>query len=75
MDRIRRRQIVARLFLRPEKFFILHQRHSDSVRFGASERGKRHEFDVGNIHGPTTGNLFFLFRGPGAPFIFIFCCV
>ncbi len=65
MDRIRRRQIIARPFLRPEKFFIFRRIHSDSIRFGASERGKRHEFDIGEIHGTATGNLFFLFRGKG----------
>jgi hypothetical protein len=66
MDRIRRRQIVARPFLRPEKFLILQRINSDSVRFGAGERGKRHGFDVGDIHGTTAGNLFLLIHGNGA---------
>ncbi len=75
MDWIRRRQISARPFLRSEKYFVFHSKHSDSVRFGASERGKCHEFDIGEIHGTATGNLFFLFRGSGAyVFIFIFSC-
>ena len=65
MDRIRRRQIVARPFLRPEKFLILQRINSDSVRFGAGERGKRHGFENGDILGPATGNLFFLFHGTG----------
>jgi hypothetical protein len=73
MDRIRRRQIGARPFLRPEKFFIFRRIHSDSVPVGGSERGKRHEFDIGEIHGTAAGNLFFLFRGSGASFFFI-CC-
>jgi hypothetical protein len=63
MDRIRRRQIAARPFPRTEKFSFCQKKNSDSVRFGAGERGKRHEFDIGEIHGPATGNLFFLFRG------------
>ncbi len=74
MDRIRRRQIGARPLLRPEKIWFWHKRHSDSVRVGASERGKCHEFDVGEIHSTATGNLFFLFHGTGASRIFIFFC-
>ncbi len=74
MDRIRRRQIGARPFLRPEKFFILRRIRSDSVQFGGGERGKCHEFDIGEIHGTATGNLFFLFRGSGVSLWFIFCC-
>ncbi len=66
IDRIRRRQIDARPFPRHEKFFIKTNTNSDSVRFGGSERGKRHEFDNGEIHGTATGNLFFLFHGTGA---------
>ncbi len=74
MDQIRRRQIGARPFLRPEKFFILLTKHSDSVRVGGDERGKRHEFDIGEIHGTATGNLLFFIRWSGASFIFnIFC--
>jgi hypothetical protein len=69
MDRIQRRQISARPFLRPEKFFVLHRKHSDSVRVGAGERGKCHGFDVGDIHGTATGNLFFLFHGISLFFI------
>ncbi len=75
MDRIRRREISARPFLRPEKFSILHTINSDSVRFDAGERGKCHEFDIGDIHGTATGNLFFLFRGSGASLFFILCLV
>ncbi len=65
MDRIRRRQVGARPFLRPEKFSILHTINSNSVRRGGGERRKRHGFDIGDIHGTATGNLFFLFRGNG----------
>jgi hypothetical protein len=39
--------------------------NSDSVRFGAGERGKCHGFDHGEIHGTATGNLFFLIHGTG----------
>ncbi len=66
MDRIRRRQIGVRPFLRPERIFILPTKNSNSVRFGASERGEYHEFDFGDIHGTSTGNLLFLFHGSGA---------
>jgi hypothetical protein len=72
MDWIRRRQICARPFLRPEKLYILQRINSDPVRFGDGERGKCHGFDVGDLHGTATGNLFFLFRGNGASFIFGF---
>ena len=65
MDWIRRREIGARPFLRPTEFFIFHIFHSDSVRVGGGERGKRHGFNVGEIHGTTTGNLFFLIHGTG----------
>jgi hypothetical protein len=65
MDRIRRRQIGARPFLRHEKFYIFRTRNSGPVRFGAGERGKCHGFDNGNFHGTSTGNLFFLFHGSG----------
>jgi hypothetical protein len=58
----------ARPFLRPEKFFVFHPRHSDSVRVGGGERGKRHGFDIGDIHGTAAGNLFHFFRGSGASF-------
>jgi predicted oxidoreductase len=66
MDRIRRRQIGARPFLRPEKFWMLQPIHSDYVQFGAGERGKCHAFGIGNIHGTATGDLFFLIHGSGA---------
>ena len=59
MDRIRQRQINARPLLRPAQFFAYHIFHSDSVRIGGGERGKRHEFNVGEIHGTATGNLVF----------------
>ncbi len=62
MDWIRRRQIGARLFLRPEKKSFQQNWNSDSVRSGAGERGKRHGFAVGEIHGTATGNLFLLFH-------------
>jgi hypothetical protein len=76
MDWIRRRQISARPFLRHEKFFIFHNWNSDSVRFGAGERGKCHGFDIGDIHGSATGNLFLFIHGNGgiSIFIIIFCC-
>jgi hypothetical protein len=70
MDRIRRRQIDARPFLRPAKFFVFHW-WSNSVRIGAAERGKRHEFNVGDIHGTATGNLFLLVHGSGGISSFI----
>ncbi len=63
MDRLQRRQIGARPFLRTAKFSIFHNWHSNSVRFGACERGKCHEFNVWDIHGTATGNLFFLVHG------------
>ncbi len=75
MDRIRRRQIGARPFLRPEKFEFQQNINSDSVPNCGGERGKRHGFDIGEIHGTATGNLFFLFRGSGASFIFIYFSV
>ncbi len=76
MDRIRRRQIGARPFLRPTKFFVFHwSNFTDSVRFGAGERGKRHEFDVGDIHGTATGNLFFLVHRTGGISSFIISCL
>ena len=68
MDRLRRRQIDARPFLRPAQFFVFHMGNSNSVWIGAGERGKRHGFDVGDIHGTATGNLFFLVHGNGAIF-------
>ena len=68
MDRIRRRQIGARPFLRPAQFNIFHTIHSNSVRIGGGERGKRHGLDFGQIHGTATGNLFFLLHGTGAIF-------
>ena len=58
MDRIQRRQIDARPFLRPAKFFVFHIWNSNSVRFGAGERGKCDGFKVGKIHGAAIGNLF-----------------
>ncbi len=65
MDRIRRRQIDARPFLRPAKFFVFHTFHSNSVRIGGGERGQCHGFDNREIYGTTTGNLFFRIRGSG----------
>jgi hypothetical protein len=76
MDRIRRHQISARPFLRPEKKSFQHNWNSYSVRSGAGKRGKRHEFDIGEIHGTATGNLFLLFhRNSGVSreiFVFFF---
>ncbi len=70
MDWLRRREIGARPFLRSTKFKLHHSTHltfnSNSVPIGAGERGKRHEFNVGDIHGTATGNLFFLIYGTGA---------
>jgi hypothetical protein len=74
MDRIQRRQIGTRPFLRPAQFFVDHIYHSNSVRFGACERGKRHGFDVWDIYGPAAGNLFFLVHGSGAISNFIISC-
>ncbi len=74
MDRIRRRQIDARPFLRPAQFRFLRNEHSNSVRIGGGERGKRHEFNVGDIHGTATGNLFFLVHRTGAIASFIIFC-
>ena len=42
-------------------------------RFGGGERRKRHGFNVGEIHGTATGNLFFLIHGNGGSSSFIFC--
>jgi hypothetical protein len=39
IDRIRRRQITSRPFLRPEKYCIRHIKNSDYFRFDAAERG------------------------------------
>ena len=47
MGRVCRRQIDVRLFLRPAEFFIQHNWNSDSVQFGAGERGECHEFANG----------------------------
>ena len=74
MDRIQRRQISSCPFLRPAQFFAYHIFHSDSVPIGDGERGKRHEFDVGDIYGTATGNLFFLLHGSGAIPRFIISC-
>ena len=64
MDRIRRRQIGTRSFLRSTQFFfIFHSFHSNSFRFSTIERWKRHAFDVGNIHGITTRIYSFPFTG------------
>ncbi len=65
MDWLRRRQIDARPFLRPAQWRFLRSWNSNSVRFGEGERGKRHGFNVGDIHGTATGNLFFLLHGTG----------
>ncbi len=74
MDRIQRRQIGSRPFLRTAQFSVFHNWNSDSVQFGAGERGKRHEFDVRDIHGTATGNLFFLVYGTGGISSFIISC-
>ena len=74
MDRIRRRQIGARPFLRPAQLFVYHIWISNSVRIGGGERRKRHGFIVGDIHGTATGNLFFLLHGSGEFTSFIIYC-
>ena len=74
MDWLRRRQIGARPFLRPAQFQFRHNWNSNSVWIGAGERGKRHEFNVGDIHGTATGNLFFLLLGTGGISSFIISC-
>jgi hypothetical protein len=71
MDRIRRRQIGARPFRRPALCFVFHTFHSDSIPIRSDERGKRHEFNFGEIHGTATGNLFFLIYGNSAISSFI----
>ncbi len=73
MDRIQRRQIGVRPFLRSAEYQVQHNWNSNSVRFGAGERGKRHEFNNGEIHGTATGNLFFFIHGTGGSSSFIFC--
>ena len=65
MDRICRRQIGARPFLRTAQYAIFHKWNSNSVGCGGGERGKRHGFNVGYIHGTATGNLFLLVHGNG----------
>jgi hypothetical protein len=62
MDRIRRRQISARLFLRPEKQFSI-RICKDFIRFGIGERGQRHGFSIWNIHCAAKRNLLLLIRG------------
>ena len=74
MDRLRRRQIGACPFLRSAKYKIQHNWNSNSVRIGEGERGKRHEFANGEIHGTATGNLFFLIHGTGGISSFIISC-
>jgi hypothetical protein len=74
MDRIQRHKIGACPFLRPALFSVFFQ-WNYSVRIDASERGKRHEFNVGDIHGTATGNLFFLIHGTGAISSFIILCL
>ena len=65
MDRICRRQIGARPFLRTAQYAIFHKWNSNSVGCGGGERGKRHGFNVEYIHGTATGNLFLLVHGNG----------
>jgi hypothetical protein len=69
VDRICRRQISARLFLRPEKQFSI-RICKDSVRFGIGKRGQRHGFSIRNIHCTTKWNLLLLIRGTCATFSF-----
>ncbi len=73
MDWLRRRQIGARPFLRSTQFRFHHTLHSNSVGCGGGERGKRHEFNVGDIHRPPTRNLLFLVYGTCVFASFIFC--
>ncbi len=76
MDRIRRRQIGARPFLRPKKFEFWNTKHSDSVRVDEGERRTRHGFIIREIHGTAPGNLFLFIHGVGAisSFIILLCC-
>ena len=75
MDRVQRRQIDGRPFLRPAQFELQHNWNSNCVRFGGVERGKRHGFNVGDIHGTATGNLFFLLHRTGGISSFIIYCL
>jgi hypothetical protein len=75
MDRIQRRQIRSCLLLCPAQIWFPQILHSDSVRIGGGERGKRHEFNVGDFHGTTTGNLFLLLHGSSAISNFIISCL
>ncbi len=65
MDRIRRRQIPSRPFLRPEEFYIWNQWDPNPVRFGVGEWRKRHEFNFGSFHGAAYGNLFLFLHRSG----------
>lgn len=66
MDRYRRCQIGANLFLRDEELFaVVGCRWTHSVPFGASQRGKCHGFENGNLHSSQIGNLFLLFHRNG----------
>lgn len=66
MDRYRRRQISANLFLRDEELFaVVGCRRTHSVPFGASQRGKCNRFENGDIHSSKIGNLFLLFHRNG----------
>jgi hypothetical protein len=55
MDRLRRRQIRTRSFLRPENFFIHKRTRSDSIPTCANQRGKCHGFKNGEIQAPRKG--------------------
>ena len=70
MDRLLRRQIGSRSFLRPERVSIQNIFDSDYIRNRTYQRGRCHEFDVGDIHGPATRNLFLLIRWNGPVSIF-----
>lgn len=48
--------------VRTEKYFT-GQNWNNSFRTCAAERGKCHKFNVGDIHGTATGNIFLLLHG------------
>ncbi len=74
MDWIRRCQIRTRPFLCPAQCYIFHN-WNNSVRIGGTERRKRHEFDVGDIHGTGNGSLLFLVHGSCAISSFNILCL
>lgn len=63
---IRRYQIVAHVFLRPEEHDLLGDGHSDAVRSQQGERRRGHGFNYGNIHVAQTGQVLLLVHGIGS---------